>query len=183
MNEKCGTYAGYRHHVRNKEKVCNSCRVSYRNYQKEWAKNNPDKIKAKKKRYRAKPEKQLIENISLIKYRKENATKLNESNRIWRQKNPDKVRMITARKRAIKFNAITEKYTSENVIDLYGNICHICGNDINMKAPRMVGKNNWEMSLHLDHVIPLSKGGSDTLDNIKPAHALCNLKKGCKVLQ
>ena len=85
MNEKCGTYAGYRHHVRNKEKVCNSCRVSYRNYQKEWAKNNPDKIKAKKKRYRAKPEKQLIENISLIKYRKKNATKLNESNRIWRQ--------------------------------------------------------------------------------------------------
>jgi 5-methylcytosine-specific restriction endonuclease McrA len=47
-----------------------------------------------------------------------------------------------------------------------------------MKASRKVGSKNWEKSLHIDHLIPISKGGSDTLENVRPTHALCNLKKG-----
>jgi len=33
------------------------------------------------------------------------------------------------------------------------------------------------MGLHIDHVMPLSKGGPDTLENVRPAHGSCNVKK------
>jgi len=32
--------------------------------------------------------------------------------------------------------------------------------------------------LHFDHVVPLSKGGPHTTENIRPSHSTCNLKKG-----
>jgi len=31
--------------------------------------------------------------------------------------------------------------------------------------------------LQIDHVIPIVKGGPDTLNNVRPAHGLCNIKK------
>lgn len=31
---------------------------------------------------------------------------------------------------------------------------------------------------NIDHVVPLSKGGSDTLDNMQISHITCNSKKG-----
>ncbi len=45
--------------------------------------------------------------------------------------------------------------------------CHICGLDIRMNE-----------RAHLDHVIPLARGGTDTPDNMAWAHAFCNLSKG-----
>jgi 5-methylcytosine-specific restriction endonuclease McrA len=33
----------------------------------------------------------------------------------------------------------------------------------------------------IDHVIPISKGGLDVLDNLRLAHWICNIKKGNKV--
>lgn len=33
-------------------------------------------------------------------------------------------------------------------------------------------------SASLDHVVPLSKGGTHTLDNVQCAHLVCNLQKG-----
>jgi 5-methylcytosine-specific restriction endonuclease McrA len=63
------------------------------------------------------------------------------------------------------------------MIDAYGLLCNICKEPINFVAPRKVGKLGWERGLHIDHVVPLSKGGSDTLANIRPTHGLCNLQK------
>ena len=37
------------------------------------------------------------------------------------------------------------------------------------------------MGLTVDHVIPLSKGGSDELENLRPAHWICNNRKSDKV--
>ena len=34
---------------------------------------------------------------------------------------------------------------------------------------------------HLDHYIPLSKGGTHSIDNVVWSCASCNLKKGAKV--
>jgi hypothetical protein len=33
----------------------------------------------------------------------------------------------------------------------------------------------------MDHVIPLSKGGPHIEENIRPAHAVCNLRKGARL--
>ena len=49
-----------------------------------------------------------------------------------------------------------------------------------MTASRLIGRGNWKLGLHIDHVISLSKNGPDTLANVRPSHALCNLSKGGK---
>ena len=55
-------------------------------------------------------------------------------------------------------------------------ICWICELRID---PDLPGTNR--MGGTVDHVIPISKGGTDDLDNLKPAHWICNVKRGNKV--
>jgi 5-methylcytosine-specific restriction endonuclease McrA len=38
------------------------------------------------------------------------------------------------------------------------------------------------LASHLDHVVPIAKGGADVEHNIVPACAACNLSKGAKTL-
>ena len=75
-----------------------------------------------------------------------------------------------------------EIYTTTQVLERWGTKCHICDKEIDLNAPTQCGEKGWENGLHLDHVIPLSKGGPDTLDNVKPAHGKCNIAKGDKVV-
>ena len=70
------------------------------------------------------------------------------------------------------------RWTEEEILEKHGAICHICGLDIDLKAPRKIGEQGWELSIHYDHVVPVVEGGPDTAENVRPAHALCNLKKG-----
>jgi 5-methylcytosine-specific restriction endonuclease McrA len=35
----------------------------------------------------------------------------------------------------------------------------------------------------IEHLIPLSRGGSHSMDNIRPAHARCNSMKGNRTLE
>jgi 5-methylcytosine-specific restriction endonuclease McrA len=37
------------------------------------------------------------------------------------------------------------------------------------------------MGASLDHVVPISKGGTDEPENLKLAHFICNVRKGNKV--
>ena len=71
----------------------------------------------------------------------------------------------------------------EEIIANYGAHCYLesqCFLDqapIVYNAPRQVGAIGWEYSFHPDHVVPLSRGGGDTLENIRPIHAYCNQRK------
>jgi 5-methylcytosine-specific restriction endonuclease McrA len=80
----------------------------------------------------------------------------------------------TNRKRAIKFGVETEWYSPKQILDMYGTDCHICNKAIDLDAPRQCGKPGWENGLQIDHVIPLSKGGNDLIENLRPAHGYCN---------
>jgi len=75
-----------------------------------------------------------------------------------------------------------QKISWLDVLKLHGDTCYLCSYQIDLQAPRQVGQSGWEMSFHPDHVIPLSRGGTDTLDNMKPAHAICNQRKGNKLI-
>lgn len=93
-------------------------------------------------------------------------------------------RTIKERSRGLRpryYDAIHSPYTTKEIIEKYGSDCHICQKPIDMDAPRSVGKTGWELGLHLDHVIPISKGGDDTADNIRPSHAICNMRKSDKL--
>jgi hypothetical protein len=68
-------------------------------------------------------------------------------------------------------------YTWKQVVDHWGSDCHLCGRPIDLKAPRWTAIKGWENGLHLDHVIRIKDGGADTLENVKPAHGICNIRK------
>lgn len=74
------------------------------------------------------------------------------------------------RRAAIKKGATVGKVDYTKLLEIYGTVCHICGGAIQ------------DGNLHFDHVIPLSRGGSHSMDNIKPAHASCNQQKFNKII-
>ena len=111
---------------------------------------------------------------------------MREQNKQWKKDNPEKYAELNRRKehirRARKFENGSEPYTEKQIIETYGFLCNICKEAINFAAPRKVGLRGWERGFHIDHVVPLSKGGSDTLENVRPTHGKCNLSKSNFVL-
>jgi hypothetical protein len=116
------------------------------------------------------------------RYREKHKDRVKESNRRYRQLNKDKRAALERMRRARKRNSLTEKYSVEDVLAKYGSNCHLCGMDINLTAERRPGRKGWEWGLHIDHLVEISSGGSDTLENVRPAHGLCNLKRNNKKL-
>ena len=112
-------------------------------------------------------------------WQKRNIEKFREYRRNSPQRKAAKLRQKMRRRARIRGNRY-ENYTLEQVIELYGTNCHICQEEIDMQAPRQCGIEGWERGLHLDHVIDIQFGGADAIDNVKPAHALCNLKKNAR---
>lgn len=68
------------------------------------------------------------------------------------------------------------RLAADQVLREYGDKCHICKDAIDLNLPRTS-----RMGLTVDHVIPLSKGGSDELTNLRPAHWICNNRKSDKI--
>lgn len=76
-----------------------------------------------------------------------------------------------AKRAAIK-NLGTHTYGDwENLKKQYGYTCPCCG------------ESEPEISLTQDHIIPLSKGGSDLIENIQPLCLRCNLKKHTLIIK
>lgn len=125
------------------------------------------------------PEKQREASAS---WRERNSEKYAENQRKWRQKNDrsdynlkwsranrDKRAASSQKRRGARKGAKAELINRSIVWEEDGGICGICL----MPAD----PNDW----HLDHVIPLSRGGSHTYDNVQVSHPWCNLSKGNKL--
>lgn len=67
---------------------------------------------------------------------------------------------------------------SHDVFEFYDWVCIICNDGIDPDVP-------WpeKMSATLEHILPLSKGGTHTWDNVAPAHLLCNTRKDNEVME
>lgn len=121
---------------------------------------NPEPSRAYKKQYRLK---NLEKEIARQKaYRLANPEIMREKNRVANNK---------------RRGAKIEHYTTQQALDLYGTNCHLCGEAIDLSAPRWTALKGWERGLHLDHVIRIADGGKDCLANVRPSHAKCNLLK------
>lgn len=109
----------------------------------------------------------------------------------WRAQRATRNEAINAKRRA-RAALRREKNTvsstkwwtrKDEIVSLYGaecylgEKCYLGGTPIDFEASRKVGALGWEYSFHPDHVVPLSKGGEDVLENIRPAHAYCNQRK------
>lgn len=117
-------------------------------------------------------------------YRKNTKTEYRESQlqsaRKWKSNNLDSGRRNESRRRSLKNKNGFSIYTEAQVLELYGSNCSLCGKEIDMKASRLAGRGEWEYGLNIDHVIPISKGGPDTIENVRPSHVLCNIRKGAR---
>lgn len=93
--------------------------------------------------------------------------------RAWAIANPQRAREICANAtrvyQARKQDVFVELIDRAIVFERDEGVCGICGEPV-------VG------AFHVDHIIPLSKGGSHSYDNVQLAHPTCNLRKGASLL-
>jgi 5-methylcytosine-specific restriction endonuclease McrA len=97
-----------------------------------------------------------------------------EINKIWQKQNPEKAKLIRAgikgRRRArIKANGF-ERFSLKEILNRDGYRCHIC-------TKRVLPKD-----LSFDHLIPISKGGPHTRQNVAVAHLSCNKKRAAGLI-
>jgi len=71
-----------------------------------------------------------------------------------------------------KVYAEGDKIDALTLFELHAWICCICHEKIN----RFVRCPDWNAAT-IDHIIPISKGGTHTWDNVAPAHYRCNMDK------
>jgi len=165
IRPSCGSSRGSDLHAYHGEVSCETCLEA-------------GKERHKNRYSKATPEQKWSRNS---KWRVENPELYKASDKKYRDANPEKVAAKNRKRRAWRAGAASEHYTSAEIVEKYGSICHICNEEIDLKAPRHPRyKEGWEKGLHLDHVIALSKGGTDLIENIRPTHVLCNIKKGTK---
>lgn len=62
------------------------------------------------------------------------------------------------------------------LFEMYNWTCCICGEQINkfIRFPNM-------LAASVEHIIPISKGGTHTWDNVAPSHIRCNQAKGDQI--
>jgi 5-methylcytosine-specific restriction endonuclease McrA len=95
--------------------------------------------------------------------------------RDYAKANPEKVK-VHGRKSALTYRSrkrsLFVEHVDPRVVFTNGNgICGVCNTPIDPAT-------EW----HVDHVIPLSKGGEHSYANTQPAHGFCNRSKGAKML-
>jgi 5-methylcytosine-specific restriction endonuclease McrA len=99
----------------------------------------------------------------------------------WRKSNKDKMRSYTRKQIAIKSGNIHEDWTEQELLSIYGTDCYLCNQPIDFDAPRKgAGSAN---SLWPDHMIPTSRGGENTIRNVRPCHSSCNISKHNKTYE
>ena len=179
----------------NPEKV----RVANRN----WAKSNPEKSKAQRRRHYLKHKVKILERTG--KRAKEKRSECRETARRWRAKNPEKVRaysrkwretnsnvarenvrkwaarnlewgrLKTQRRRAAKLNTGLNQVRAEDLVEIFELWHYNC-------AYCLLPQELLPATLTVDHVIPLSRGGAHSVENIVPACGYCNSSKGSKLV-
>jgi len=68
-----------------------------------------------------------------------------------------------------------DRITLQDVASLSLGLCGICGDVVDMSL------HGWDQrGPTIDHIVPLSRGGTHTLGNVQLAHRACNTRKGAK---
>lgn len=138
-----------------------------RGYKRAWAERNPD---YQASHYQA--NRQEVRNKQRS-YAALNAEAATERVRLWAQENPERhaelMRQGRERRRARQSAAFVENIDRNEVLVRDGGLCCLCGEGVDTSG--------W----HLDHVVPLSRGGEHSYANVAVTHPSCNQRKGSSV--
>lgn len=145
---------------------CKSCVKANCKYW--WDKNRLERLARKKEYY-------LENKVAILAHQKEyikaNRETAREGQRRWRRENRERARENSrnkeATRRALKAQCQGRHTVREwqRLVKQYGNRCLRCG------------KKGEATTLTRDHVVPLSKGGKNSIDNIQPLCQNCNATK------
>ena len=155
-----------------------------KNYIKQWRKNNPNKVKGYKRKWREGNQEQSkkyreqwqLKNPKYDKqYKIKNKEKISEQQKQYFQTEAGKATNQGGHynRRAKELECINTLTTEEwiDILKEYKFKCAYCGKEFTLF--------NRETK---DHVIPISRGGHNTKENIVPACKSCNSKKHDKIL-
>ena len=147
-----------------------------------WKRANPERVHASYVAWRAANADR--ERAAQRAWRAANKDRFDEHTKAWRANNPEKVRIMNANyhannkemrkvnshRRRARLQAAEGSHDANDIKKIYTaqkGKCACCR--------KMVGDD-----YHVDHITPLSRGGSNWPDNIQILCAPCNLSKGAK---
>lgn len=140
-------------------------------YMEEWVRDNPSREVYMKEYHRSW---YLKNKVALLKRQKErypllNREKVNAYHRAWQKARyaiDPAGELLKVHARRTKTQGI--KIIKEDMHNWYTNICGICNLPI-------------EGKFHIDHIVPLSRGGKHEVTNLQLSHAFCNWRKNNKL--
>lgn len=131
-----------------------------------WRLANQDKTREMQARYRAaNPEKKRTYDA---KWRSENPDKVKAAVSKWRASNPEKIRVYKQNRQARKVaGGRLSSDIAKRLYELQRGKCACCGQPLGS-------------DYHLDHIMPLALGGTNTDDNVQLLRQRCNNQKHAK---
>ncbi len=136
-------------------------RLAYRNTHRE-------EIRARERRYDKEHATERLPNIktNFRRYYQRNSAKILAAHKLMHQQHPEWHRNQNYKRRGAEGHYTYDEWN--NKLMEYGHRCAYCGT---------LESNTVEGKLTVDHVIPISKGGTNYIDNLVPACSLCNNEK------
>lgn len=152
-------------------------RFDQKTYNKEYYQNNKEAIKAHVKeytkrtgyRYKINDEQRERSNARARAWYEGNKQIVKDRAKLWKKANKEKVRANTRDYVSRKANAVGRYSTKDYIRLLRRNLnkCYYC---------------HEKEANSIDHVLPLSRGGTNYIGNIVPACGSCNYSKGPRTL-
>jgi 5-methylcytosine-specific restriction endonuclease McrA len=159
--KECGNSKSQESYNRGRGLICDAC-VAKKKYIKK--KNDPAFMQYRNNIRKASYEKHKDKHRANTKnWHDKNKARVSYNRRRWKIDNPEKLKRYK-----LKRNVSEIRDKSEIINNIKKTHCYWCG--IKLKS-----------DFHLDHVVPLSKGGSHTAYNLVAACSACNLSKGAKM--
>jgi len=138
----CRSVQRKEHYLKNKPKILEQCHEYYQSNKKYIAKRN-------------------------AKYRASHRKQAKITQKIWREKFPEKKRNHKLSRRAREKGNPIFLILSKEIKRLYASPCSVCGSTQNIEA---------------DHIVPIARGGSTSIGNLQPLCRNCNRSKGSKLM-
>lgn len=148
-----------------KQRAYNAAHVEDRRVQRnEWAKKNPEKIKAQKARLRERQGDALRAKLRDFVKQKPEGSSLTRSQIYCRRRREKYGDKLNERQR---LHGLCPKRRIEihQKLEVCKNICYICGLHLDIG------------DMDVDHVHPVSAGGTSHIHNLMPTHKRCNKRK------
>lgn len=136
-----------------------------------WHRENREYDLEYKRKWRKLREKERAEYQR--RYRQENSEKANEYARRYGQQNPEKIRLKTQRRQASVRNAEGTFVLAEwRAVKARFTHCPGCDREFTYKLRHTI-----------DHIVPLSRGGRHSVENIQALCGSCNSRKHTKTME